>query len=84
MTFPTCVFYAGKNAEMKKGIVNMQKISVRFRYRYHTENENHMPLDSYRNFIKYTLFGTYFINKPFTEVNIHPSEVNFSTFFLQK
>ena len=69
---------------MKKGVVNMQKISVRFQYRFQTESENHMILDSYRNFIKYTLFRTYFIHKPFTEVNIHPSEVNFSTFFLEK
>ena len=40
--------------------------------------------NSYKNFIKRPLFRIYFVHKPFTEVNIHPSEVNFATFFLGK
>ena len=49
----------------------------------YTECGSEIPWDSYKNFIKCTLFRTYFIHKAFTKVNIHPSEVNLATFFLE-
>ena len=38
--------------------------------------------DSYEKFIKWIKFRTYLVHTSFTQVNIHPSEVNYPTFFL--
>jgi len=47
-------------------------------------SDHNIVLKSHKYFIKCIKLGTYFVHKPFTKVNIHPSEVNLTTFIQRK